>query len=262
MLVILMRSETKVTREKNQRHTLARHLKTCLPQDVLAGQRKRTRATILSTWWMGLADRSLLSPSLLFTLFPSIRSSSSSCFSLPPTQSHNLFLPTGSPETDFTRWQIYRCRHEVKRLKLLVTPEVLLLGRWDWSAIYICWGPSKGHLLYISTTGDSVCISQKIALTTLSSWKARIFSFLKTYLDFFLDVSSLLDKWVYEPYVWDFPLGSGGGKAGSHFHSGQHTYRLMSGSWLEVCSDGAHRCSNPTPTLPICHKTTSYGVHN
>lgn len=77
----------------------------------------------------------------------------------------------------------------LKCLKPSVTPGVPLPGRRDWSAIYICWGPSKGQLLYISTTGDSVCISQKIALTTLSSWKARIFSFLKTYLDFFLDVS-------------------------------------------------------------------------
>lgn len=34
------------------------------------------------------------------------------------------------------------------------------------SVIYICWGSSKGQLTYISTTGDSVCMSQKIALTS------------------------------------------------------------------------------------------------
>lgn len=50
MLVILMRSEKGSKREEKEtlQHTLKRHLKTCLPLNVLAGQRKRTKATILS----------------------------------------------------------------------------------------------------------------------------------------------------------------------------------------------------------------------
>lgn len=53
-------------------------------------------------------------------------------------------------------------------------------------------------------------------------------------------------------------------KAGSHFHPGQHTYRAMSGSWLEVCSDGARRCNNPIPTPPPPNlpQTASYRDHN
>lgn len=127
MLAILMRSKNvanKREREKKEslRYTLTRHLKTCLPQDVLAGQRKRTKATILSGWWMGWADRSLLSPSPSFTLFLSLPPSCPippASPPPPPTWSHNLFPPTGGPQTDSTRWQIYWHRHEVK------TPQTL-----------------------------------------------------------------------------------------------------------------------------------------
>lgn len=197
--------------------------------------------------------------SLTLTLFHSLSLLpcvlfSGSCLSSTPhppslTQSHNLLPQTRDQETDSTGWQIYWHQHEVKHLKPSVTPEDPLPERQDWSTIYIYWGPTKGQLLYISATWD--CISQKIAHTSLSSWKARIILFFKTCVDFFHNVSSLLNRWVYEPYVWDFPLGPEGGKAGSHFHPGQHTYRPMSGSWLEVCSDRFHRCNNPsTPPHP------------
>ena len=41
-----------------------------------------------------------------------------------------------------------------------------------------------------------------------------------------------------------------------------HSYCPMSGSWLEACSDGVHRCNNPPTPYQTCHKTTSYRHHN
>lgn len=119
---------------------------------------------------MGSADRSLLSLAVLSTFFlPSFPPSflPSFCPSLPsPTKSHNLFPRTVGPETDSTRGQIYLHQHEVKHLKHLVTVAGPCTAGEMRSVIYICWGSSKGQLTYISTTGDSVCMSQKIALTS------------------------------------------------------------------------------------------------
>lgn len=105
MLVILMRSKKGSKQEKKKPYNTHLHvtLKTCLPQDVLAGQRKRTKATILSRWWMGWADRSLLSPSLSFTLLLSFPPS----FPLPPASPPPLhpkpqFVPSDcGPEDGF-----------------------------------------------------------------------------------------------------------------------------------------------------------------
>lgn len=180
--------------------------------------------------WAGLAGH--FSLPLSFTLILSFPPSTPlpPTFSLPfPTQSHNLFPPICGQEMDSTRWQIYCHRHEVKRLKLLVTPRDPLLGRWYWSTIYICWGPSKGQHLYISATGDSVRISQKIALGSLSSWKDRIFSF-------FLNISGFL-SWCFFTFrqmcIWTtcvrFPPWPKGGKAGSRFRPGWHVGELVWG---------------------------------
>lgn len=55
--------------------------------------------------------------------------------------------------------------------------------------------PVKGSSAPIYLLNRGLCLHfSEMAHTSLSSWKARIFSFLKTYLDFFLDVSSLLDN--------------------------------------------------------------------
>lgn len=140
-------------------------------------------------------------------------------------------------------------------------------GRGGWSTIYIRWGPTKGQLAYVSATRQYF-FTESLPLPP-SSWKAAIFSFLlKHFWTFGLDVSSHLDKWLYETYVLDFSPGPGGGgaggeagvsKAGSHFHPGR---QAMSRSWRRLHSDGVHRCNNPTPTPTTCHKTTLDGGRN
>lgn len=164
---------------------------------------------------MGWANRALLpGPSLSLPLFNSFSLVPCTIFSparaspLPsPTQSHNLLPLTGDGETDSTRWQIYWHPYEVKDFKPSVMPEDPLPGRQDGSTIYICWGPSKGQLPYISATWD--CISQKIAFTSLSSWKARIFSFFKTtsgFLSWCFFTSGQMSIWTicvrFPPRAW------------------------------------------------------------
>lgn len=91
--------------------------------------------------WAGLTGHFSFSPSLslshCLSFLPSILSTSSSISIHLPTRSHNLFPPTWGPETDSTRWQIYRRRHEVKRLKLSVTPGDPLPGGGEIEAPFI-----------------------------------------------------------------------------------------------------------------------------
>lgn len=201
-------------------------------------------------------------PSILSSFLPSFIPSF--CPSLPsPTKSHNLFPLTVGLETDSTRWQIYLHQHEVKHLKHLVTVAGPLPERWEVS--FISAGvPVKGSSHISPQQGTLSACLRKLLSHPTSSWKARIFSFLKTCS--FLKFLHFLNKRVYEPYVWDFPSSLRGGEAGSHLHPGQHMYLPKSGNWLEVCNDRARRCNKPKPTpsptnLPQNHLVGGTIIH-
>lgn len=207
--------------------------------------------------WVGLTGH--FSLALSYTLFLSFPPSSRlPPASPPPSNPKPQFVSSDwGPADGSTRWQIYRHRHEVKRLKPSVTPKDPLPGRQDWSAIYICWGPIKGQ--HISPQQGTLHFSENC-----SHFPIQLES--KNFL-IPLNISGFL-SWCFYAFgqmsIWTicvrFPYWVWRGESWESFSPGQHTYRPMSGSWLEVCSDGVHRCNNPPP--PNCHKTASYRGHN